>query len=68
VAASRKRSMIAMAICGALLTACVAAPNRIVDAAVSDGDPVAFPNQTGELHLFLMPPDALMGGIAEARR
>jgi hypothetical protein len=62
-------SIIVMAICGTLLAACAAAPNRLnVGAAVSDSELVTSPYQTGELHLVLMPPDALMGGIAEARR
>jgi len=69
VLASRKRSIIVMAICGTFLAACTAAPNRLnVGAAVSDSDLVASPKQSGELHLVLMPPDALTGGIAEARR
>ena len=66
---SRKRSIIVIAICGTFLAACAAAPNRLnADTAVLDSDLGASPNQTGELHLVLMPPDALTGGIAEARR
>lgn len=69
VRATRKRSIIVMAICGTFLAACATAQNRLnVGTAVSDSDLVASPNQTGELHLVLMPPDALTGGIAEARR
>jgi hypothetical protein len=67
--ASRRRSIILMAICGTLLAACAAAPNRLnVGAAVSDSDLLGSPYRTGELHLVLMPADALMGGVAEARR
>ena len=67
--ASRRRSIIVMAICGTHLAACAAAPNRLnVGAAVSDSDLLASAYHTGELHLVLMPPDALMGGVAEARR
>ena len=66
--ASRRRAMIVLGICGTLLAACVASPNNSPSgAAFSDSDLAASPNQTGELHLVLMPPDALMGGIAEAR-
>ena len=68
VFASRRRAMIVLGICGTLLAACVASPNNSPSgAAFSDSDLAASPNQTGELHLVLMPPDALMGGIAEAR-
>ena len=61
-------SIIVMAICGTLLAACAAAPNRLNVGAASDSDLLASPYQTGELHLVLMPADALMGGVAEARR
>ena len=68
ILASRRRSIIVMAICGTLLAACAAAPNRLNVGAASDSDLLASPYQTGELHLVLMPADALMGGVAEARR
>ena len=62
-------SIIVMAICGTLLAACAAAPNRLnVGAAVSDSELLASSYQTGELHLVLTPADALIGGVAEARR
>jgi hypothetical protein len=64
-----------LAICGAVLAACAAAPTEPVTASTTGaaliGDGNAAPQQaisTGELRFVVIPPEALVGGMAEARR
>ena len=63
---------IVLSIYGALLAACAAEPTTpaptVGAALTTDQSSTSAEDQHGELHLVVMPPDALIGGLAEARR
>jgi hypothetical protein len=73
VLSRRTLPLVVLSICGAFVAACAAAPaepataSSIGATARENGYAVA-PSQTGELRFVVVPPEALVGGMAEVRR